>query len=124
MIIAVSVDVHIIPFPFDCKYDDHGSLYETASVAIVYPPDDAMTLTQLDKSQLAALVTLVAIDCLLQKAPSILNHPTLLHLRRVLLAQRPVQSKIKRYHSISECCVSTIEAAHTKNHSFLDIFTV
>ena len=92
MIIAVSMDVHIIPFPF--KDDDHGPSNETASVAIVYTPDDAMTLTQLDKSQLAALVTLVSIDCLLQKAPSILNHPTLLHLRRVLLAQRPVQSKI------------------------------
>ena len=64
-----------------------------ASVAIVYPPDDAMTLTQLDKSQLAALVTLVSIDCPWQKAPSILKHPTLLHLRRVLLAQQPVQSK-------------------------------
>ena len=88
MIIAVSVDVHIITFPF--KDGDHGPSYETAAVAIVYPPDDAMTLTQLDKSQLAVLVTLVPIDCLLQKAPFILNHPTLLHLRRVLLAQRPV----------------------------------
>jgi len=71
----VPVDVHIIPFPF--KDGDHGPSYETASVAIVYPPDDAMTLTQLDKSQLAALVMLVRIDCLLQKAPSILKHPTL-----------------------------------------------
>ena len=114
--------MHIIPFPFNCKYDDHGPLYETASVAIVYPPDDAMTLNQLDKSQLAPLVTLVSIDCPWQKAPSILNHPTVLHLRRVFLAQQPVQANFSGTILFGNA-VCRKEAAHTKSHSFFDFFS-
>ncbi len=75
-----------------------------------------------DKSQLAPLVTLVSIDCPWQKAPSILNHPTVLHLRRVFLAQQPVQANFSGTILFGNA-VCRKEAAHTKSHSFFDFFS-
>jgi hypothetical protein len=113
-------DVHIISFPFK----DHLPSYDAASTVVVYPSDDAMVLTQLDKNQLAALKTLVFIDCPWQKAPSILSHHSLSHLRRVKLARPPVHSKFWRYHSRGEGCLSTIEAVHGMLKEYIEVIAM
>ncbi|OQR85352.1 hypothetical protein ACHHYP_11913 [Achlya hypogyna] len=107
-------DIEIIQFPYA---EGKAPAYDAAKAVVVYPSNDALVLDDLE--DIDQIETLIFIDCPWQKGPTILNHPSVAHLRAVKLAKPPLHSKFWRYHSSGEGCISTIEAVYLMLEEYL-----